>query len=489
MEKKSYIVAIDLGSSNAVVAVGCRTSGGMEVETIVSKPVKGVKAGRIENIELVSQAIAAAVREASEQLGIRITEAYASISGQFVRCARHTDYVFTADKGNGVSQDDVDRLFDRMRNVLAPDDETIMERIPLNYLVDNNQEVQNPVGSFGRKLSSTFNFILCDCTSMQRLELALKRCGIRLLGIFPATQVTPDAVITPDEREEGVAVVDLGGGVTDVSVYYRNVLRYVATIPMGGSAINSDILSLSIPEKYVERLKCTYGSAVAELAPENKLIQMPGRQSRETKDILLRNLSTVVEARATDIVEFVMQELRDSGFINKLACGIVLTGGSAQLKHVDELFRRLTEMDVRVGQPGEGLTEASLEKAASPAFSTVVGILFRGEKEGACVCVEQPRTHSAATAPATVTNPFRQQTSAQEVPVRNSAPQPRPLTAKTDPASDQERTEQQQEQQDQQPVADPEVRPRRRSWVSVFRETIENINTKFEKGSKDNEEI
>src|SRR5699024_8465157 len=142
--------------------------------------------------------------------------------------------------------------------------------------------------------------------------MALRRLGIRMLAVYPDALVTPEAVLLPDEKVEGVAVVDLGAGTTDVAVYYRNVVRYVATVPIGASAINSDIRSLSVPEKYVENLKCRYGSAVADLAPENKLIRVSGRTVKEAKDILLRNLATVIEARATDIAEFVMQELKDS---------------------------------------------------------------------------------------------------------------------------------------------------------------------------------
>ena len=249
---------------------------------------------------------------------------------------------------------------------------------PQNYMVDDNQEVRNPVGSFGKKLSSTFNFILCLKTPMQRLDMALKRLGIKMLGVMSDALATPEAVLLPDEKEEGVAVVDVGGGVTDVTVYYRNVVRYVASIPMGASAINRDIRTMSVPEKHVESLKQKYGSAVAELAPEDKLIRVNGRTAREAKDILLRNLATVIEARATDIAEFVQQEIKDSGYAGKLAYGIVLTGGSAKLKDLDELFRRVTGMDVRVAVPETGITGESKEKVADAAFSTAVGILLKG---------------------------------------------------------------------------------------------------------------
>ncbi|MEG0499306.1 MAG: cell division protein FtsA, partial [Alistipes sp.] len=338
----------------------------------------GVNAGRIDNIELVSRAIKEAVNDVETALEIRITEAYAGISGEFVRCTRHTDHVFVDTPQDGVSRRDVDALFDRMRNVQAPDDETIMERVPQNYVVDDNQEVKNPVGSFGKKLSSTFNFILCLQTPMQRLDMALRRLGIRMVAVYPDALVTPEAVLLPDEKEEGVAVVSLGAGVTDVSIYFRNVLRYVATIPMGAASINSDIRSLSVPEKYVENLKRKFGSAVSGLAPENKLIRVSGRTAKEAKDILLRNLATVIEARATDIADFVMQEIKDSGYATKLAYGIVLTGGSAQLKDMDELFHRVTGMDVRIALPEAGITEESKAKVADTSLATVVGILLKG---------------------------------------------------------------------------------------------------------------
>ena len=259
MEKKNYIVAIDLGSSNVVVAVAERDAEErLAIRSIVSKPSQGVKAGMITNIEQVSNSIKEAVEAVGEELGIRITEAYTGISGEFVRCARHTDHVFTSDPQNGVNRADVEALFDRMRNVQAPDDETIMERIPQNYLVDENQEVADPVGSFGKRLASTFNFILAAKTPIERLNLALRRLGIRSLGMYANALVTGAAVLSPDEKEEGAAVVNIGGGVTDVAVYYRNVPRYIATIPMGAGAINNDIRTLGILERHVDSLKRKY---------------------------------------------------------------------------------------------------------------------------------------------------------------------------------------------------------------------------------------
>ena len=227
MEKKNYTVAVDLGCSSVVVAVGEKTPEGLlDVACVVTKPVEGVNAGRIENIELVSRAIREAVSEAEQQLGIRITEAYAGISGDFVRCARHTDHVFVYDPQNGVNQKDVDALFDRMRNVQAPDDETIMERVPQNYMVDDNQEVRNPVGSFGKKLSSTFNFILCLKTPMQRLDMALKRLGIKMLGVMSDALATPEAVLLP-----AVLGIDRRDAAAQLERQAGRPVAMVATLP------------------------------------------------------------------------------------------------------------------------------------------------------------------------------------------------------------------------------------------------------------------
>ena len=482
MERKNYTVAVDLGSSNVVVAVGEKNAEErLDVVCVVSKPVEGVNAGKIENIELVSRAIREAMSEAEEQLGIRITEAYAGISGDFVRCARHTDHVFVYDPQNGVNQKDVDALFDRMRNVQAPDDETIMERVPQNYVVDDNQEVKNPVGSFGKKLSPTFNFILCLRTPMQRLDMALKRLGIKMLGVTSNAIATAEAVLLPDEKEEGVAVVDIGGGVTDVAVYYRNVVRYIATIPMGAMAINRDIRTMSVPEKHVESLKQKYGSAVADLAPEDKLIRVNGRTAREAKDILLRNLATVIEARATDIAEFVLQEIRDSGYAGKLAYGIVLTGGSAKLKDVDELFRRVTGMDVRIASAETGVAEESREKVVDPAYATAVGILLKGAEQGACAVIERPASPASRSAEP---RPGFQPRQPQDVPEfrhmpRFQQPAQGPASAAAQPASDEDAAARGQEREDEQlkaPVIEPK---RKRDWGSIFQKTFDKINKSF----------
>jgi len=393
VEKKVYTVAVDLGSSNVVVVVGSKNEdGSLHIEKVVSAPSEGVKAGEIDNIALVGKSIRMALNEVEQALGISVSEVYTGISGHFIRCESYTDHVFTIDSQSGVSQRDVDALFERMANVQAPDDEIIMERIPQNYMVDDNHEVKNPVGSFGKRLSSTFRFILCERTPLDRLKRAFNGLGVNLLGIYPSPLTTVDAVVLPEESEEGVAVVNLGGGKTDIAVVYRNVVRYIASIPMGGAAINADICTLSIPEKYVENLKQSFGSAVSANVDRNKLIRMPGRTQRETKEILACNLATAIEARAMDIVDMVKEEIRDSGFSRKLACGIVLAGGGERLTDIDELFRRETGMEVRRSEIDNtenpaAKTDGKENKGPKapkylPAYATALGILMRGIEDG-----------------------------------------------------------------------------------------------------------
>ena len=429
MERKNYVIAVDLGSTNVTAAVAEKLDdGSLGIVHVVRKPAEGVNAGQIENSELAGNAIHAAIEEIETALGCRITEVYAGISGDFVRCACYTDHVYIGNPHDGVSQADVDSLYSRMRNVQAPEGETIMERIAQNWIVDGNREVRNPVGSFGKTLSATFNFILCDTTPLQRLEMVFKRHGITIKGIFPSVLATPEAVLSPDEKADGVAVIDIGGGVTDVTVYYRNVVRYVASIPMGAAAINHDIRTLGVPEKYVELLKLEKGSAVAELAPDT-LVKVPGRIPREEKQILKRNLATVIEARATDIAEYVMQELNDSHYLPKLSYGIVLTGASAMLKDLDTLFNRISKMEVRVAAPDTGLTEDSLDLVNSPAYATITGLLLLGAEQGTSSLILENEPVRRIPEPEISAEPAEQPPVAEPKPSVAPTPAPAPAPA------------------------------------------------------------
>jgi len=438
VENKSYIVAVDVGSSEVVVAVGSPNEGGvLEILTVVSEPTDGVSAGLVDNSKSVGQALRRARERAEQEARIAITDAYVGISGKFVRCARYTDHVFVEDVENCISQRDVNALMERMRNVKAADGEVIMDLFPLSYKGDAGTEMRNPVGCYSKQLSSTYNFILCEHMAKDRLRRVFLDAGIKIRGMFANAAVMADSVVSTDEKEEGVAVVDIGGGVTDVAVYYGGALRYIASIPIGGSAVNADIRAYGIPEKQVEKLKKRYGTAVADLTPDD-IIQVRN-SSRSLKSILRLNLAAVIEARMTDIAEYVWNEIRDAGFGKKLSAGIVLTGGGAGLKNIDELFRRVTGQEVRVACAEMGVATESLEKVSSPASTVAVSLLLRGAQTGACpvgvLHVEQPRAieeqPKAAEEPATVNDRYGAAATreAAKGPAVADAPKPKPERA------------------------------------------------------------
>lgn len=385
MENKSYIVAVDVGSSEVVVAVGSYGEGGVvNIECVVAEPTEGVTAGLVDNNQIVASALIKARQAAEQKVGVAITDAYVSISGKFVRCARYTDHVFVEDVENCISQRDVNALRERMENVKAADGEIIMDFFPINYKSDMGVEMKNPVGSYSKQLSSTYNFILCERSAKDRFRRVFLDAGIKIRGMYASAAVVAESVVNSDEMQEGVAVVDIGSGVTDVAIYYGGVLNYIASIPIGGSAVNNDIRLFNgyIPPKTVESLKRRYGSAVVSLTPD-ELIQVR-KGNRAIKPIARLNLAAVIEARMTDIAEYVWNEIREAGFAKKLSAGIVLTGGVADLKNVADLFNRVTGQETRVACAEIGVATESLEKVSSPNYTLAVSMLLRGAKMGAC---------------------------------------------------------------------------------------------------------
>lgn len=422
MEKKNYIVAIDLGSRNVTVAAATRDANDkMVIEAVVREESKGVSNGAIENIELATASLKTAIEKLQDQLYIKVFEAYFGISGDFIRCASHKDWVAVGDYSNGVSQDDVDELYARMEKVSAPsDDEVILERIPQNFIVDGNKEVANPVGSFGQSLSSTFNFILSMRTPIQRLTNAALKLGIKPLAIHINPLVTAETLLAQDEKEEGVAVVDFGGDVTDISIYFNDVVRYVSSIPIGSNVINGDIRALSIPEKHVEKMKVKAGRAVAANVSGNWLIDY--RTSKGKKNILQANLAAVIEARVQDIADLVVAEIKAAGYDKMLSYGIVLTGGGANLEDIAEAFTAHTGIDTRIGVPEVEIEEESAAKVDGPEFATIAGLLWNALQTGVYCMVDYRPRPVAPAQPATATQP--------DVPVQQPVA-PRPVTPVT----------------------------------------------------------
>lgn len=389
MENKDYIIAIDLGTNSVVTLVGMKAAEGKVkiVDSAVAQ-VEGVIRGEIKNIDTVAKSIKQTIDEIESRMGIKIFEAYVGISGQHIRCVKQPYYVFVGSDGE-IREEDVQKLHDGMRNVQAPDGEKIIQILLQNYIVDDQEEVVNPVGTFGKKLEANFNFVIGDNNTIIRIERALSRINIKQAGMFLNPVASSCAVVTQDEKDEGVAVVDIGAGTTDITIYYKNVVRHIGVVPMGGNAINKDIRSCGILERHIENLKIKHGCAMRDSVQNDQIIRTPGLNPRVPKDISFLNLATIIEARMLDIMDLVIAEIKASGYADKLGAGIVITGGAAQLKDLDKLIRNYTGYDVRVGTPLILVSEDSMELADNPALATAVGIVATAIQNGKCVRVER----------------------------------------------------------------------------------------------------
>ncbi len=375
--KRGYTIAIDLGQSSVVVAAGYKDErGALQIAAISTHRADGVKAGRIENIAQVNIALSKGIAEIEKMLNVKLQQAYGGVSGELVVAHQHNESINVEEPDNGVSMVDISTLYSLMERVRPSERDALLESMPQNYVIDKKREVSSAVGAFGRVLSSTFNFITCEKESLSRISRAYTQAGITLKRCFANSVVAAEAVLTYDEKDGGVAVVDLGDGMTNVSIYNRGTLRYLGSIPVGTSAINSDLKSLMIQERDIERLKCEHGVAMADKV--EGCISVVGRTNRDSRQLPLYNLATVIESRMMDIIELVKREIRDSGYAERLPYGVVLTGGGANLKLVDDLFERELGLSARVATPEEEIGVETLSKVQAPEYATIVGLLRRG---------------------------------------------------------------------------------------------------------------
>lgn len=399
--KGKQIVAIDVGSTHVVIAVAAvEEDGRVEILGITSEPVQGVTAGRVENSETVGRAVRAAKERIENQLGIKITEAYAGLSGDFIRCVQVTDYVYVIDDENNgcnqITERDLENLYRRMQSVKLPDDkEEIISKEPLRFMADN-KEVTEPVGAYGQMLTGTYNFILADRAMRDRLMHCLLKQDITVKKFVPNALVAHLGVATTEDIEEGAVIINLGGGVTDVTVMLGGKVRYIASIPIGMDSINADIRAYGIPSNYVEGLKVNYGSAVHDRTTDDK-ITFPHIRKGTTKSILRRNLARIIEERLKDICDWVKREIKEAGCGSRFSPIVLITGGGAEMPNIEYLFAsELGYDDVRSVYPEYGFTDNLGEHITSRRYATVASLLLYGAKIGSCAVAVLPG-HNANT--------------------------------------------------------------------------------------------
>ena len=381
MENKQNIVAaIDIGTTKIVTLVGRRDEdGNIEVLGLSKAPSTGVKRGVVLNIEETVNALSKTVEEVQKDTQLVFEDVYVGIAGQHIRSIQNRGYINIDGEEGEIQKEHIIRLIDDMKKIPVEMGEEIIHVLPQSFSVDNETGVNNPIGMSGRRLEANFHIVIGKVASAKNIEKCINRIGLKVKDLILEPLASSEAVLTEDEKEAGVALVDIGGGTTDVAVYYDNSIRHTAVIPFGGNVVTKDIKEgCSILNKYAEILKTKYGSALGEFAPEDKVVTIPGISGREAKEISFKSLAYIIQSRMEEIIDIVRFEIENSGVADKLAAGIVLTGGGAKLRHLPQLFKYKTGLDVRVGYPNQHLKGELGEEINQPMYATGVGLIFKG---------------------------------------------------------------------------------------------------------------
>jgi cell division protein FtsA len=379
-QKSNYVAAIDIGTTKIVSLIG-QVNENKRLEVLgMSKTVsKGVKRGVVLNIEETVTAIRQTVDEAQKQAGVEFSDVFVGIAGQHIKSIKNRGYINLGSDRDEITQKDIDALIKDMYKIPIELGEEIIHVLPQNFIVDSETGVKNPVGMSGRRLEANFHIVIGQIASAKNIEKCVNRVGMRVNQLILEPLASSAAVLTDDEKEAGVALVDIGGGTTDVAVFYDDSIRHTAVIPFGGNVVTKDIKEgCKILHRQAEALKTQFGSALGDLAPEDKVVTIPGINGREPKEISFKNLAYIIQMRMEEIIDAVMFEIENSGCMDKLSAGMVLTGGGALLKHLAQLVRFQTGMDVRIGYPIEYLAGENNHEINKPQYATSIGLLLKG---------------------------------------------------------------------------------------------------------------
>ncbi|WP_338407453.1 cell division protein FtsA [uncultured Flavobacterium sp.] len=381
MEKENIAVGLDIGTTKIVAMIGKKNEyGKLEILGVGKAKSLGVARGVVNNITQTIQSIQQAVLEAENKSGYKIKDVVVGIAGQHIRSIQHSDYIIRSNAEEVIGGDDIQLLIDQVNKLAMLPGEEIIHVLPQEFKIDGQSEIKEPIGMYGGRLESSFHVVVGQAASIRNVGRCIQSSGIELSGLTLEPLASADAVLSQEEKEAGVALIDIGGGTTDLAIFKDGIIRHTAVIPFGGNVITDDIKEgCSIIEKQAELLKVKFGSAWPGENKDNEIVSIPGLRGREPKEISLKNLSKIINARVVEIIEQVFTEIKDYGHEDprkKLIAGIVLTGGGAQLKHIKQLVEYITGMDTRIGYPNEHLAGNSDEEISSPLYATAVGLVM-----------------------------------------------------------------------------------------------------------------
>jgi len=383
MNKNNISIGLDIGTTKIVAMIGERNEFKKIKILGVGKSISlGVHRGVVNNITQTIQSIQQAVNQAETNSGYKIEGVTVGIAGQHIRSLQHSDYITRENSEQVINIDDIDKLINQVHKLVMLPGEEIIHVLPQEYKVDGQAEIKEPIGMYGGRLEANFHVVVGQVSSIRNIGRCIKSAGLDLDGITLEPLASANAVLSLEEKEAGVALIDIGGGTTDLAIFKDGIIRHTAVIPFGGNVITEDIKEgCSIIEKQAELLKIKFGSAWPGENRENEIVSIPGLRGRDPREISLKNLSKVIHARAVEIIEQVYLEIKNYGHEEqkkKLIAGIVLTGGGSQLKHLKQLVEYVTGMDTRVGYPNEHLAGDTDQNVTSPLYATAVGLLMDG---------------------------------------------------------------------------------------------------------------
>ncbi|MCG8574270.1 MAG: cell division protein FtsA [Flavobacteriales bacterium] len=377
------VVGLDIGTTKIACIVGRKTEHGkIEILSMGKSESVGVTRGVVSNIEKTVQSIKKAIEEAEErvegELSIRVVNV--GIAGQHINSLQHRGMLMRDDLDVEISQLDIDNLIEDMYKLVMRPGEEIIHVLPQEYIVDAEQGIKDPIGMSGIRLEANFHIITGQIAAAKNIKKCVDKAGLEVDEMILEPLASSESVLSEEEKEAGVVLVDIGGGTTDVAIFQDGIIRHTAVIPFGGNIISEDIKEgCTIMKRQAELLKVKFGSALASECQENEIVCIPGLRGREPKEISVRNLASIIQARMEEIIEHVYYEIKNSGFEKKLIGGIVVTGGGSQLKHITQLFEYVTGMDSRIGYPNEHLASTTMvENITSPMYSTGIGLVIKG---------------------------------------------------------------------------------------------------------------
>ena len=383
METQNTAVGLDIGTTKIVAMIGRKNQfGKLETVGVGKSKSLGVHRGVVNNITQTIQSIQQAVSQAEAATDIKISGVTVGIAGQHIRSLQHSDYITRANAEQVIDEDDIDRLINQVHKLVMLPGEEIIHVLPQDFKVDGQAEIKEPIGMYGERLEANFHVVVGQVSSIRNIGRCIQTAGLSLEGITLEPLASAKAVLSQEEKEAGVALIDIGGGTTDLAVFKDGIIRHTAVIPFGGNIITEDIKEgCSIIEKQAELLKIKFGSAWPGENKDNEIVSIPGLRGRDPKEITLKNLSKIIHARVVEIIEQVYVEIKNYGHEEqkkKLIAGIVLTGGGSQLNHLKQLVEYITGMDTRVGYPNEHLAGDSDSDITSPLYATAVGLVLDG---------------------------------------------------------------------------------------------------------------